>query len=329
MKILMCIREGYLKSFAGDSMQVIKTMEYLKRYNVEVDINNGSIFDFSRYDLIHLFNLSILGETYQYYKRALAYKKPVVISPIYWNLSRYYNFIKDDYELMLWKKWKPYRKEVLNGCRMIYPNSYLELEEIKREFGSELPCEIIYNGIEPMSEDDTIFEQINKYNLKDYILCAARVCKRKNQLLLAKACNKLQIPLVLIGNVNDKYYLNSCLKYRNVIYLGFIDSKYIKAFYSHAKVHALPSFVETPGLSSLEAAVSGCNIISTDVGSAKEYFKDMAIYCSPYNEESIFKSVENSLKQENNTSLKSHILENYHWENCIKPLYESYKRILK
>jgi glycosyltransferase involved in cell wall biosynthesis len=329
MKVLMCIRNGYLNSFAGDSVQLMKTVEYLKKYNIDVDINSGSVYDFSSYDIIHLFNLTVLGETYQYYKRAMAYKKPVVISPIYWNLSRYYNFIKDDYELMLWQKWKHYRKEVLNGCRMIYPNSFLEMEEIKREFGSELPCEIIYNGIEQMSEDDTILEKINKYNHKDYILCAARVCKRKNQLLLAKACNKLQIPLVLIGNVNDKYYLNSCLRYRNVSYLGFIDSKYIKAFYSHAKVHALPSFVETPGLSSLEAAVSGCNIISTDEGSAKEYFKDMAIYCSPYNEESIFKSVESSLKQGNNISLKSHILKNYHWENCIKPLYESYKRILK
>lgn len=325
----MCIRKGYLDSFAGDSLQLIKTAEYLKKCNIEVDINNGNIFDFSSYDIIHIFNLTVLGETYQYYKRALAYKKPVVISPIYWDLSKYYSYIKDDYELMLWKKWRPYRQEVLYGCRMIYPNSNMEKAEIKKEFGEELSCEIIYNGIEAAEEDRLSLEVIKKYKLKDYILCAARICPRKNQLLLARVCNKLQLPLVLIGNINDKTYFNSCMKYKNVIYLGFVSNKDISTFYCNAKAHALPSFVETPGLSSLEAAACGCSVISTNEGSAKEYFKDMAVYCSPYSEESILNAVEISFKQHTNPTLKSYILKNYSWETCIKPLYESYIKILK
>lgn len=328
MKVLMCIRKDYLNNFAGDSMQFVKTIEHLKSYNVDIYINNGCISDFSIYDIIHLFNLTVMEETYQYYKRAIMYNKPVVISPIYWDLTRYYNFVKNSYELELWNKWKRYRKEVLLGCKMIYPNSNLEMQVIKKEFGAQLPCTIIYNGIEKVDENMISSDLLNKYKIKDYILCVARICQRKNQLLLAKICNELQLSLVLIGNINNKTYFNSCMEYKNVSYLGFMKSNDINAAYYNARAHILPSFVETPGLSSLEAAVCRCNVISTDEGSAKEYFKNMVTYCNPYKEESISRAIEFGIEKKVDSKLKLHIIEKYSWKECIKVLYESYMKIL-
>lgn len=58
MKVLFCIRNDYLKNFAGDSMQLLKTAEYLRNMKVNIDINNGNITNYSNYDLIHLFNLT-------------------------------------------------------------------------------------------------------------------------------------------------------------------------------------------------------------------------------------------------------------------------------
>ena len=79
MKVLLCIRNDYYRNFAGDSMQVLKTALYLRKIGVEVDINNGGIIDYSNYDIIHLFNLTRIGETYSYYKRAKFYKKNIVL----------------------------------------------------------------------------------------------------------------------------------------------------------------------------------------------------------------------------------------------------------
>ena len=82
MKILFCIRGDCFRDFAGDSVQLIKTAQYLREKGLEIDINTGSVRDYSPYDIIHLFNLTRVEETYEYYRRAKVYDKPVVLSPI-------------------------------------------------------------------------------------------------------------------------------------------------------------------------------------------------------------------------------------------------------
>jgi glycosyltransferase involved in cell wall biosynthesis len=328
MKILLCIRGDYRRNFAGDSVQVLKTAQYLRKMGITVDINNGGITDYSSYDVIHLFNLSRIGETYKYYKIAKSYKKNIVLSSVYWNLKKYYNYINDLENCKLWNKCNIYRTEVLKGCKMIYPNSIIEGELIRKEFGNSVPCTIVYNGVEVENDDVPLYNFKERYNLNKYILCVGKICERKNQLSLAKACNDINIQLVLIGKVNDKKYFAECTKFKNVIYLGFTDSYNVYNAYRFAKLHVMPSFVETSGLSSLEAAASGCNIVSTSEGSAQEYFKDMAIYCNPYEPNSISSAIEDGLRRKKDSNLKSHVLENYNWEKCIKGLYESYVKIL-
>jgi glycosyltransferase involved in cell wall biosynthesis len=157
----------------------------------------------------------------------------------------------------------------------------------------------------------------------------ARINPHKNQLALAKVCSRLETKLVLIGNINDKAYFDECMKYSNVTYLGFMDSYNIYNAYRFSRVHVLPSFMEIPGLSSLEAAASGCNIISTKEGSAGEYFKDMALYIDPYDENSIMNALEKALKQRKTGILKKHVVDNYSWNRCIESLYNCYLEILE
>lgn len=328
MKILFCIRGDYYRNFAGDSMRALKTAEYLRKMGVIVDINTGYITDYSDYDIVHLFNLTTIGETYKYYKIARSYKKNIVLSSIYWDFKKYYNYINDSESVKLWDRCKIYRKEILKGCKMIYPNSKAEGELIQNEFGKWVPYTIVYNGIEVESDDVPLYNFKERYNLNNYILCVGRIEKRKNQLMLAEVCNNLGVHLILIGNVCDKKYFSECMRFKNVLYLGYMDSYNIYNAYRFAKLHVLPSFVETPGLSSLEAAASGCNIVSTNEGYASEYFKDMATYCDPYDLNSINESVKIGLKQKKNNKLKNYVLENYNWEKCIKTLYESYRKIL-
>ncbi|WML35820.1 glycosyltransferase [Clostridium sp. OS1-26] len=329
MKVLLCIRSDYCRNFAGDSMQVLKTAQYLRKMGVEVDINDGSIVNYSKYNIVHLFNLTRIGETYSYYKRAKTYKKTIVLSSVYWDLKKYYNYVNDLENIKLWDKCKAYRLEILKGCKMIYPNSKMEGDTIKKEFGDWISYNVIYNGVEVESEDVPLYNFKERFELNNYVLCVGRICHRKNQLILAKVCNDLGLQLVLIGNVNDKEYFNKCINYSNVKYLGFMDSYNIYNAYRFCKIHVLPSFVETPGLSSLEAAAAGCNIVSTSEGSSKEYFKNMAEYCNPYNQESITEAIVRSIKKPKTEILKKYTLDNFNWERCIKELYNSYNQIIK
>lgn len=323
MRVLLCIRKDYMLNFAGDSMQVNKTCEYLSKIGVSADINKGDIWDFSSYDIIHLFNLTAANETYQYYKRAVMYKKVIVLSPIYWNLLRYYTYTNDLNNIWLWNKWKPYREEIINNCKMIFPNSILEMELMKKEFKENLKYTVIYNGVDSINNVPYI-DFKKKYNLSDYALCVARICERKNQLILSRVCFELGIQLVLIGGINNYDYYKKCIKYKNVVYLGFHNKNTVFNAYKNALFHILPSFVETPGLASLEGAINDCKIISTVEGSAKEYFNSMAIYCNPYEEESICNAVKQGVHMDKNEELKKHILLNFNWEKNIKKLYESY-----
>ncbi|WP_446897580.1 glycosyltransferase family 4 protein [Clostridium sp. LBM24168] len=328
MNILFCIRKDYYRNFAGDSVQFIKTIKYLERKGVKVDINTGKVQDYSKYDIVHLFNLIRIRDTYNYYKRARYYEKKVVLSPIYWNLIKYYKFINDEYDIELWNRGNVRRKDILQGCDMIYPNSELEGEIICRDFNINIPYTVIYNGVECNIGNIEKFDFKKRYGLNEYILCSARICRRKNQLALSRVCQYFDCELVLVGNINNREYFEKCMKYENVKYLGFMSRYNLYNAYKYARVHILPSFVETPGLSSLEAASVGCNIVSTSEGSSTEYFKDKCIYCNPYNEDSIRKSLEAALNVGKNNKLMRYINLNYNWEKCIDRLYESYKILL-
>ena len=329
MKVLMCIRSDYCRNFGGDSRQMLKAEEYLKKLGVEVVINSGDIVDFSDYDIVHLYGLNSVGETYKYYKIARQYKKDIVLSPLYWNMSRYYKHINDIESVKLWKKCNIYRREIVRGCKAVYPNSTIEAEVLKSEISANTNYKVIYNGVEIISEETPLYGLKDRYELENYVLSVGRICPIKNQLILAQICQELNMQLVLIGNVNDKTYFDKCMNFNGTIYLGFIDSYNIYNAYRFAKVHVLPSFVEMPGMSSLEAAANGGRIVSTNQGSAIEYFKDKAIYCDPYDDSSIYSAVKQGIKLDKNCELKKMVREKYNWESCTKALYESYMSILK
>lgn len=328
MKVLLCIRGDYIKSFAGDSKIILMTSKYLKKLGVEVDINDGDITDYSTYDIIHLFNLTRMGETYKYYKQAHRQKKKIVITPIYWNLNKYYSHMNNVENIKLWEKCKPYREEIIKGSQIIYPNSDIEKCILSEDFDIKLNYKIIHHGVEIEHEETPLYNLKGRYNLNNYVLCVARITPQKNQLALAKACSKLGINLVLIGNINDNEYFRACMTYKNVTYLGFMDRYNIYNAYRFSKLHVLPGFCETPGLSSLEAAASGCNIVSTIEGSAKEYFKHMADYINPYDDETIISAIEKGLNKRKNAELKNYVLENYSWDRYVQELYYSYKKLL-
>ncbi|GAA0747997.1 glycosyltransferase [Clostridium oceanicum] len=328
MKVLFCIRSDYYRNFSEDSIQMLKMLEYLKSKGAQVDINDGNIYDYSSYDIVHLFNLSKIGETYKYYKLAKKYKKKIVLSPLYWDYSKYYKYIDDEEDLKLWKKCNLYRLEVLRGSSIIYVNSKCEGELIKNNFEKNIEYKVIYTGVDLENEGLPLYSFKERHNLNNFILSIGRISRSNNQLMLAKVCNDLDYNLLLIGNVYDTEYYNKCMKYYNVLRLKDVDNYDIYNAYKFAKVYVQPSFLQTSYISCMQAALHGCNIITSNSGVSKEYFKDMATYFDPYNYESMYKAISSAYKKRKNDNLRNHVLKNYKWETSLEKLYKSYIEIL-
>lgn len=210
---------------------------------------------------------------------------------------------------------------------MIFPNSLMEEEFIKKEFGKIVPCNVVYGGLEIPGDEIPLYNFKERYNLDNYALSVGRINKKNNQIALAEACDKLGIKLVLIGSARDKEYLNKIIEFKNVLYLGDMDEYDRYNAYKFAKLYINSSFAEIVPIYSLEAAVSGCNILSTEEGSSIEYFKDMIDYCNPYDLDNILQGLQIGIKKRRDKKLKSYVLENYSWEKAARELYENYLKI--
>ena len=113
-----------------------------------------------------------------------------------------------------------------------------------------------------------------------------------------------------------------------MVFLGSIPHEELRELYQIAKVHALVSWMETPGLSSLEAAAMRCNIVVTKKGDTEEYFEDFAFYCEPDDVRTIKEAIDNAYLSDFNEELRNKILTNYTWERAAESTLRGYNKAL-
>ena len=341
----------------GDSIQVLQTVKHLNKLDVEADIClTKEEIDYSRYDLFHFTNINRPSDILFHIDKI---KKPFVISPILIDYSEYdrrhrkgfsgfvlkqfpadsNEYIKtfsrwisgnDSLQSMsyLWKGQRKSITEIINRAAMILPNSEAEYKELKKIYAVEKMYSVVPNGIDPL-----LFYPDEKM-VKDtkLVLCAARIEGIKNQLNLIKALNNTAYTLMLAGSAapNQKKYYDECRKIaaKNIVFLNQVSQEKLSDHYKAAKVHALPSWFETCGLSSLEGAAMGCNIVITETGYTREYFSDDAFYCDPGNSESIFNAVEKASQSNCRKVLQQKILHAYTWQQAAAITLEAYKKII-
>jgi glycosyltransferase involved in cell wall biosynthesis len=350
----------------GDAIQLNKTKEYVSKLGVEINVSTELNPDLSSYDAVHLFNINAVKDTYIQAKNAFRQKIPIILSPIYWNLNEY--SLKDNLGLYLTIRilnyshyFKPLlrmlsdlqrswldeplitqleigysrqQEAVLAMADTILPNSCTEADLLAGDF----PRDFTKISVIPNAADRSFFHPgeelfLDTIGIEGFVLCVARIEPRKNTLQLIKAVNTLNLPLVLIGGHSSQKYLNRCKEEGekgDVTFLGAIshEAPLLKSAYAASRVHALVSWYETPGLSSLEAALAGSTIVSTDRGSTKEYFLDYAEYCDPTDPKSITGSIERAYQLPRNDRLSHHILKNYTWEVVAKKTLDVYTRII-
>ena len=86
--------------------------------------------------------------------------------------------------------------------------------------------------------------------------------------------------------------------------------------------------METPGLSSLEAAAMKCNLLITDRGDTKYYFENLATYCEPGDIDSIRSGILKVMSTDFNESLFNRVTTQFTWEKTAEQTYEAYKYAL-
>ncbi len=344
----------------GDSVQLLKTKEYLEKLGVRVDLSLERNPNLRRYDLVHLFNITNVSATYENILRAKKVGKKVVLSPIYWNLDEFLVASRENPArrsfASYWANLFPplgflrhvrrrardsqyaeflrRQKVVVEYADAILPNAYAEKILLLKDFPGLDPekCFVVPNGVDRNIARLGRSNQGKQIVTNDSILCVGRLAERKNQHRLIKALFNTDIPLVFVGSLDDRSYAKLCMregsKRGNVRFVGELEHAELYAMYSNARIHALPSWYETPGLVNLEAGLMGCNLALSDRGSVKEYFGDLAYYCDPANITSIRRATLKAYNAPRNAKLSKLIEQKYSWEVVARKTLACYRKIL-
>lgn len=349
LKILMLARPNLLTYPGGDTTQVLRTAEALRKLGLSVDVNPPSP-RYEQYDLLHFFNIIDPEDIIGHLRRT---RKPYVVSTVYCLYEEYdryysrgparlaYRFLsRDGVEyLKTVGKWLlkgekisslaflrlGHRRSViriLQGAACLLPNSESEYRRLLTDYGIEKDYVVVPNGIDP------VLFPVRSAGNRSIVLCVSRIEGRKNQLNLIKAMNGVGLPLYLVGRPahNQRRYYRQCLQSAdgNVHFTGYVSHEELLDYYARARVHVLPSWFETTGLSSLEAAFAGCNVVVGDRGDVREYFQNDAWYCEPSDPASIREAVLEAYHSPHSTRLADRIREAYTWENAARQTMKGY-----
>ncbi len=348
MKVLFNSNNSGFQAPGGGEVLLLKTKEFLEKKGVNIKLFDQWSDKLENYDILHNFGLS--NNCYDIINAASNKNIPIVITPIYaWPSISYalksnaslkqkinlagYSIIKSSHFLNK----ATYISKMLEKSNLILTDSHAEMNILIKNFKIKKDkFRIAPYGVDERFYKASPKEFTDKYGLKDFILYTGRIEPRKNVLNLIKVVNKLDLTLVIIGGKKyqegDNYY-KSCIKIagKNIHFLDRFDheSSMLASAYSAAKVIALPSWLENPGLSVLEGGLAGANVLITSIGSTKEYFKDYAFYVNPHNNEDIKKKLVKAYEKEKDEELASHIKKNFTWEIVTKKVKESYEELVK
>jgi len=356
MKVAIIARSTLFRVPGGDTVQAVQTARHLANIGIDMDILlcNEQIA-YNQYDLLHFFNLIRPADILYHSKKA---NKPYVVSTILCNYGEYDKHHRKNGSILLSRLsadsieylktiarwllgrdhlsslaylWKGQRRSILDVLKrsaMILPNSISEYQRVEQTYPTNSKCRIIPNGVDPdMFVYDPSVEKDEKL-----VLCVARIEGIKNQLNLIKALNDTGYKLLIIGAhaPNQAHYYAECRRIaaNNISFIDHIPQTQLIKYYQKAKVHILPSWFETTGLSSIEAAIMGCSIVITDRGDAKEYFGRDAFYCEPGDPHSILNAVQQAGNAPFNNHLYQKINEQYTWQAAANQTLKAYQSVL-
>jgi glycosyltransferase involved in cell wall biosynthesis len=357
LKVAFITRSTWQRVPGGDTIQIEQTVRELRACGVEaVILPSARHIDYSAFDLFHFFNITRPADLLLHARNC---KKPYVISPILVDYSEYdrhhrrgitgwlfrrcspaFNeYIKTMGRWILgkdrlvsksywWRGQTRSMQQIVAGAAAILSNSHSEEMAMRSGFKSNAIYTIVPNGIDTdlFKNDEHILRN------RQLVLCVARIEGIKNQLNLIQALNNTEFTLLLIGGTapGQQQYYAECRKAAaaNIQFKEHIPQADLLDYYKKAAVHVLPSWFETCGLSSLEAAAMGCSIVITDKGFTRDYFGNDAFYADPDSPASILDEVRKAAQAAPSITLSEKIRTNYTWQQAASLTFNTYKKII-
>jgi len=230
-------------------------------------------------------------------------------------------------------------RKLLEQADGLLPNSWLELQAIRSDLHWDGDCfEIAHYGVDPalfLDTDPELFLQ--RTGIKQpFVLQAGRIEPAKNQAMLCWAMRETKLPIVLIGSSQHwPAYANLCrsISGDQLTLIEHLPQQLLASAYAAAAVHTLPSWMDTCGLVSLEAALSGTPLVGSTFGHELEYLEGDAWYADPANpisvKNAVLDAVEAGRKHQRPITMKRKVLERFNWERTVDATEKLYMRVLK
>lgn len=354
MRVLMQNRPNALTQRGGDTIVLERLSEGLRERGVRVDIDLTGEAELSNYQLVHLYNFATPVFTEQLARRCVAFGVPYVVTTLYEDWPLFYNQMHLHFEALraYFEAGQPRARwgELAESVRHCEPKERLENgwtaqhaaglmatgagEEraLRRDYGSAIPTFVCHVGcdIAPFRDDGSLF--VSKFGMRDFVLCVGRLETRKNQLMLLKALEDSDLPVVIAtsGFTYQPEYAAACRGFRRkgeTLFLERLEPELLSSAYAAARVHALPSWYELPGIVSLEAARLGANVVASDFGTARDYFGELAYYARPDSPEDILNAVTAAFHQPKSPALAERV-SRYTWSNACEETLGVYEKVL-
>jgi len=355
--VLFAVREDWTDRPGGDTVQICNTARALRDLGVEVTVSSDPKADLRGVDLVHVFHLGRVHESYPHVLNAQAGGVPVVVSPIYWPTRRDGRAVTPDAgvggvaeglknlmrsvrsstpaarqgaRLAARVGYARCCREIVEAASLLLPNSNAELELLRGHFGPDFRARVVPNGVDAAACHEACREFSGVR--VDHVVCVGHFDPRKNQLGLIRALCDVDTPVVFVGGPREMHgrYYRTCRRQarHGMQFLGAVGNEEVLALLARSHAYVCPSFIETPGLASLEAAAVGCNVALGDCAPVREYFGDEAIRFDPSDPDAIRHAVHEAVRRPLSPELRRRIRDRYDWSVVARETAAAYASVL-
>jgi glycosyltransferase involved in cell wall biosynthesis len=303
-RVAFQLREHARRTGGGDAIVADGLARHADPARVEIVVREGGRVAADAF-LAHLFNFSTYADTEAHARRARELGVPYVVSAFYEDWPRFKLAAErrvqeqrlalglapsvdvDAYERMHAGEVRDMRAAigfVARHAHAVVATGGSEKYRLERDFPG-IRTRVVPIAVPDRGPGDAAAFAA-KYGTRDFVLCVGRIEPRKNQLTLLEALADDDVDVVLAsgGHAYREDYLDACRRFRRrgrTIYLPHLTDAELAGAYRAARVHALPSWYELPGLVTLEALVAGTAVVTTGWGTLKDYLGDTIPYAEP------------------------------------------------
>jgi glycosyltransferase involved in cell wall biosynthesis len=329
----------------GGENQLVQTGRHLEELGWPVRLFCPWTDRLETASVLHLFGMS--REGLELARRARERRTPVVLSPICWfepvallhlerGMGRKLKALAAWSARRLIPSLPGWRRELLELCDRILPNSPAEARHLTALFGTDpRRVEVIPNGVLEIFHHASPALFRERFGDDEFVLFVGRVEPRKNLLELIRVVRALGVRLVVMGGAPPEFlaYHDRCRREggNDVDWLGAWDHEdpLLASAYAAARVFALPSWFETPSLAALEAALAGAAVVITPFGSTRDYFGDRVLYARPDRPAEIAAAIARSWSRGRDPDLAAFVAAHYLWPDIARRTAEVYDQIAR